>query len=93
MKTTKSPEASWNASGSIAWQITCHKLTTGAVEDGWRTSMKAMSLAPWERAHRELNNDYEAELDISQIPQPGRRKPSPSGRRPAPQDQVTHLER
>jgi hypothetical protein len=40
------------------------KATMDAVEDGWRASMKAMSLAPAERVHRDLNNDYEAELDL-----------------------------
>jgi hypothetical protein len=40
------------------------KLTLDAVEDGWRASMKAMSLAPSEHVHRDLNSDYEAELDL-----------------------------
>jgi hypothetical protein len=39
-------------------------LTIDAVEDGWRATMKAMSLAPTERAHRDLNSDYEAELEL-----------------------------
>jgi hypothetical protein len=39
-------------------------LTIDAVEDGWRTTMKAMSLAPSEPAHRDLNSEYEAELEL-----------------------------
>ena len=39
-------------------------LTIDAVEDGWRTTMKAMSLAPSEPAHRHLNSEYEAELEL-----------------------------
>ena len=39
-------------------------LTIDAVEGGWRATMKAMSLAPSERAHRDLNSDYEAELEL-----------------------------
>jgi hypothetical protein len=40
------------------------KAPTDAVEDGWRASMKAMSLAPMERVHWDLNYDYEAELEL-----------------------------
>jgi hypothetical protein len=40
------------------------KLTLDAVEDGWRASMKAMSLAPAKCLYRDLNSDYEAELDV-----------------------------
>jgi hypothetical protein len=40
------------------------KATTDAVADGWRASMKAMSLAPMERVHWDLNSDYEAELEL-----------------------------
>ena len=39
-------------------------LTIDAVEDGWRATMKAMSFAPSERAHRDLNSEYEAELEL-----------------------------
>jgi len=39
-------------------------LTIDAVEDGWHATMKAMSLAPSERAHRDLNSEYEAELEL-----------------------------
>lgn len=39
-------------------------LTIDAVEDGWRATMRAMSFSPSERAHRDLNSDYEAELEL-----------------------------
>jgi hypothetical protein len=39
-------------------------LTIDAAEDGWRATMKAMSLAPSERVLRDLNSDYEAELEL-----------------------------
>jgi hypothetical protein len=40
------------------------KLAMEAVEDGWRASMRAMSLAPAERVHWDLTSDYEAELEL-----------------------------
>ena len=39
-------------------------LAIDAAEDGWRATMKAMSLAPTDRTHRDLNSDYEAELEL-----------------------------
>jgi hypothetical protein len=59
-------------------------LTIDAVEDGWRATMKAMSHAPSERAHRDLNSEYEAELERSRVKaalrfRKGRRRTIPCG--------------
>ena len=40
------------------------KATMDDVEDGWRASIKEISLGPACRANRDFNNYYEAELDL-----------------------------